>query len=110
MEPLLNSTRRHFLKNATLSLGALAMSSFVRGQKLTKTQFGEPHFTPRAKRVIYLFQAGGPSQLEMLDYKPALRRLHGQELPASVSKGQRVTEFTAGSPKPMVIKIPGTIL
>jgi hypothetical protein len=102
MEPMLNLTRRHFIRQATLGLGALALSSFVPENGAPGPVLGEPHFVPRAKRVIYLFQAGGPSQLEMLDYKPALRRLHGQELPASVSKGQRVTEFTAAAPKPMV--------
>jgi hypothetical protein len=55
-----------------------------------------PHFTARAKRVIYLFQSGGPSHLELLDYKPKLTRLHGSELPASVRMGQRLTGMTSG--------------
>ena len=50
---------------------------------------------PRAKRVIYLFQSGGPSQLELFDYKPTLRQMNGQELPASVRMGQRLTGMTA---------------
>ena len=49
------------------------------------------HFRPTAKRVIYLFQAGGPSQLDLFDYKPKLVDLHGQELPDSVRDGQRLT-------------------
>lgn len=102
MHPFLQLTRRHFLTKAALGLGALAMSSFSFKQKSKEDPLGRPHFAPKAKRVIYLFQAGGPSQLEMFDYKPALRRLHAQELPDSVSKGQRVTEFTAAFPKPMV--------
>lgn len=63
---------------------------------------GKPHATPKAKRVIFLFQSGGPSQLELFDYKPQLCQRWGEELPPSVSGGQRVTEFTASQPKPMV--------
>jgi uncharacterized protein (DUF1501 family) len=55
-----------------------------------------PHFAPKAKRVIYLFQSGGPSQIDLFDYKPGYRHLHGTELPDSVSGGQRVTGMTAG--------------
>src|SRR5690606_37021571 len=56
---------------------------------------GERHLVPRAKRVIYLFQSGGPSQLELFDYKPTLRNMNGEELPASVRMGQRLTGMTA---------------
>ncbi len=101
MDPLLQNTRRHFLTKATLGLGALAMSSFSR-QASPERDGNGPHFAPRAKRVIYLFQAGGPSQLELFDYKPTLRQRHREELPASFRKGQRVTEFTRAFPKPMV--------
>ncbi len=102
MEGILNLTRRHFLEKASLGLGALAMSSFNMGSGSKGSTKFTPHFVPRAKRVIYLFQAGGPSQLEMFDYKPELQRLHNQELPESVSMGKRVTDFTAAEPKPMV--------
>ncbi len=54
-----------------------------------------PHFPPKAKRIIYLFQSGAPSQLELYDWKPKLRDLNGQELPASVRNGQRLTGMTA---------------
>ena len=54
------------------------------------------HFPPRVKRVIYLFQAGGPSQHDLFDYKPLLNKMNGEELPDSVRKGQRVTGMTAG--------------
>ena len=57
---------------------------------------GLPHFAPRAKRIIYLFQSGGPSHLELLDYKPQLKQLHGQELPDSIRRGQRLTGMTSG--------------
>src|SRR5204863_7957177 len=55
-----------------------------------------PHFIPRANRVIYLFQSGGPSHLELLDYKPKLKQLHGSELPDSIRRGQRLTGMTSG--------------
>ena len=54
------------------------------------------HFAPRAKRVIYLFQSGGPSQIELLDPKPGLVARHGSELPDSIRNGQRLTGMTSG--------------
>jgi hypothetical protein len=60
---------------------------------------GIPHFAPKAKRVIYLFQNGAPSQLESFDYKPMLNKMHGQELPASIRMGQRLTGMTSGQSK-----------
>src|SRR3989441_1578673 len=54
------------------------------------------HFAPKAKRVIYLFMSGGPSHIDLFDYKPKLREHHGTELPGSVRMGQRVTGMTAG--------------
>ncbi len=54
-----------------------------------------PHFAPKAKRVIYLFMAGGPSHIDMFDYKPAMQELHGTELPDSIRKGQRLTGMTS---------------
>lgn len=56
---------------------------------------GLPHFTPRAKRVIYLFQSGAPSQMDLFDYKPRLKDFHGTELPDSVRMGQRLTGMTS---------------
>lgn len=102
MNEFLNITRRHFLQKATLGLGALAMSSFNTEPTSRDIEKMAAHFAPRAKRVIYLFQSGGPSQLEMFDYKPELTKRHGEQLPDSISKGQRVTGFTEGKPKPMV--------
>jgi hypothetical protein len=107
MEGLLNLSRRHFLEKATLGLGALAISSFDVPSGLKSVLTMMPHFAPRAKRVIYLFQSGGPSQLEMFDYKPELQKRHNQQLPDSVSDGKRVTEFTAAEPKPMVKSFTG---
>ena len=56
---------------------------------------GLPHFAPKAKRIIYLFQNGAPSQLDLFDYKPMLQKMHGQDLPASIRMGQRLTGMTA---------------
>ncbi|WP_394344018.1 DUF1501 domain-containing protein [Seonamhaeicola maritimus] len=57
---------------------------------------GRPHFPAKAKRVIYLLQSGAPSQMDLFDYKPLLDKMHGQELPDSIRKGQRLTGMTAG--------------
>ena len=56
---------------------------------------GLPHFAPKAKRVIYLFQSGGPSQMELFDYKPKLKDYAGTELPESIRNGQRLTGMSA---------------
>jgi len=77
MQPI---TRRHFLAGA-----AVASLSAATG----------PNFAPKAKRVIYLFQSGGPSQMELFDYKPRLTRMQGTELPASVRAGQRLTTMSS---------------
>ena len=92
-------TRRTFLGQIAGGVGAAALAS-MRGMtpatnRTTASNLG-PHFPPRAKRVIYLFQSGGPSQLDLFDYKPIYRQLHGSELPDSVRGGQRVTGMTAG--------------
>src|SRR5438270_6324023 len=100
-------TRRHFFGRSAAGIGAAALASllnpdlFADPPALPQRQ-GRPgvlpatHFPARAKRVIYLFMSGGPSHIDLLDHKPALRRHHGQELPASVRMGQRVTGMTAG--------------
>ena len=84
-------TRRTFLGRSAGGLGGLALSGLLRGD-----ESAVPHFAPRAKRVVYLFQSGGPSHIDLFDYKPAMRRLHAQELPASVRGDQRVTGMTSG--------------
>ncbi|MBL8239319.1 MAG: DUF1501 domain-containing protein [Bryobacterales bacterium] len=70
-------------------MGALAASTLLGQEK------GLPHFAPKAKRVIFLTQSGGPSQLELFDHKPGLRKLAGMELPDSIRQGQRVTTMTS---------------
>lgn len=89
--------RRHFLDKATSVLGTAAFSSLAaRELHAAPPASGLPHFAPKAKRVIYLFLAGGPSHIDMFDYKPALRDIHGTDLPESIRQGQRLTGMTSG--------------
>src|SRR5438045_4089632 len=99
-EPL-SVTRRYFLGKCTgVSLGAAALSTLSHAAEPARNDIeglvGLPHFAPKAKRVIFLHQSGGPSQIETFDYKPPLERLHGTELPDSVRQGQRITGMTSG--------------
>ncbi len=97
-------TRRAFLENGTLGLGAIALGSLeaddlLARPKRTSTVGGLPslpHFAPRAKRVIYLFQSGGPSQMDLFDYKPDLVKRFGEEVPTSVYPDERKTTMTSG--------------
>lgn len=99
----LNRNRRRFLSKLSLGIGSAALGSLLipdlfKGSELKKEAGlipGAPHFVPKAKRVIYLFQNGAPSQLESFDYKPKLREMMGQDLPESIRGGQRLTGFTA---------------
>jgi hypothetical protein len=78
-------------------LGSVSLASLL-GSGVARAAASErpSHFAARAKRVIYLFQSGGPSQLELMDYKPRLKELHGSELPDSIRQGQRLTGMTSG--------------
>lgn len=103
-EALLN--RRHFFGSAASGVGTAALASLLAADgKLTFAASGEAAAKaavagkPKAKRVIYLFQSGAPSQLDLFDYKPTLRRFAGQDLPASVRMGQRLTGMTSGQSK-----------
>ncbi|MCE2789661.1 MAG: DUF1501 domain-containing protein [Saprospiraceae bacterium] len=102
----LNINRRYFLGKLSVGLGSLALGSllikdlFQPESDLTSSlPIGLPHFAPKAKRIIYLFQNGAPSQLESFDYKPMLHKMYGQDLPASVRNGQRLTGMTANQDK-----------
>ena len=91
----IQGTRRHFFGRSAYGLGAIALSKLL-GDELPRGGMpGLPHFAPKAKRVIYLFQSGAPSQIELFDYKPKLRQLRGTDLPDSVRQGQRLTAMTA---------------
>lgn len=94
-------TRRDFLTRTSLGLGALGLGSLLKSSSVfaapgPQGALGQPHFAPKAKRIIYLFQSGGPSQLDLFDHKPLLNQMNGEELPASVRKGQRLTGMSSG--------------
>ena len=86
--------RRQFVRNASIGLGAAALSSSLQSPAVAAP--AGCHHRPRAKRVIFLFMAGAPSQLDLFDYKPGLEKYHGKPLPKEISKGQRVTAMTRG--------------
>jgi hypothetical protein len=97
-------SRRAFLGRATYGLGRMALGAMLfptlfgaKGQQpAMDPSFRAPHFAPKAKQAIYLFQSGGPSHVDLFDYKPVMRDLHAQELPDSIRGGQRLTGMTSG--------------
>ncbi len=82
------ATRRHFFRECGVGVGKIALASLL-ASKAARADVTAPHFAPRAKRVIYLFMAGAPSQLDLFDPKPTLQKFDGQPVPAEVVKGQR---------------------
>ncbi len=105
IENRLQINRRHFLGKLSLGIGTAALGSllipdlFSGSARSDLPGVGLPHFAPKAKRIIYLFQNGAPSQLESFDYKPLLTKMAGQDLPASIRMGQRLTGMTSGQAK-----------
>ena len=109
--PLLLQTRRHFFHDCAIGLGSLALASLLSDGKILsakETSFStplapkRPHFPARAKSVIYLFMAGGPSQLELFDYKPKLLELDGKPIPRTYLKNKRfafMDSFTKQVPR-----------
>jgi hypothetical protein len=98
-------TRRQLFGRAVAGIGTAALASLLNERLFAaavdaslKTHGAMPalHFVPKAKRVIYLFMSGGPSHIDLFDYKPKLREYHGKELPGSVRMGQRITGMTSG--------------
>src|SRR6266568_9235227 len=94
-EARLQMTRRHFFGLNACGIGGAALASLLPAGLAAEALPGLPHFKPTAKRVIYLFQSGGPSQMELFDYKPRLKEFEGTDLPESVRKGQRLTGMSA---------------
>ena len=91
----LHTTRRYFLGQCTgVSVGAMALNSMAQQDRVGLPSL--PHFAPKAKRVIFLTQSGGPSQLELFDHKPGLMKWAGKELPESVRQGQRLNFVMPG--------------
>ena len=110
-ESTVGMSRRHFLSSFGMGLGSIALSSLLKPDALlgatnSRGSLGTSHFPPKAKRIIYLFQSGGPSQLDLYDPKPTLIKKHGTELPEEIRQGQRLTAMSgnqaslplAGSP------------
>src|SRR6516162_7986855 len=108
MDPLLENrlllTRRHFFGRARSGIGLASLAALLEGdlaaapdgdRSAASGLAGLPHFPPKAKRVISLFQSGAPSQLDLFDWKPKLADLRGTELPDSVRMGQRLTGMTS---------------
>ena len=96
-------TRRYFFGRLGAGIGTAALASLLEPRLFGSGGPGSLdgplpglHMAPKAKRVIYLFQSGGPSHIDLFDYKPALRKHHGKELPATIRRGQRVTGMTSG--------------
>jgi hypothetical protein len=110
MNPLreyqLLQTRRQFFSRTATGIGIAALAGLLDQDLLTASPgpqptgrpgiLRQPHFPAKARRVIYLFMSGGPSHIDLFDYKPKLRDYHGQELPGSVRMGQRITGMTSG--------------
>jgi len=107
-------TRRHFFERCGVGLGAIALGNLLAGGRadalnpLTDPLAPrQPHFRPRAKNVIFLFMAGGPSQLELFDYKPALQKYNGQPIPPSYMEGKRFAFMDTFAKEPP--KLLGTV-
>src|SRR5262245_9783363 len=107
-DPLLWQTRRHFFGQCAMGVGAMALGSLMTRDAAaapagpTPLDPKKPHFPPRAKSVIFLFMAGGPSQLELFDYKPKLNELHSKPIPDEFIKDKRFAfmgSFTKDKPK-----------
>ena len=111
MNPLRESklieTRRHFFGRSAGGIGTAALASLLNRNASANTSAngtqsgvggvpGVPHFPAKAKRVIYLFMSGAPSQLDMWDYKPKMNDWYDKDLPDSIRNGQRITTMTSG--------------
>lgn len=105
LEHSLQLNRRKFLSKLSLGIGSVALGSLLIPDLFSgkpdeeALMAGLPHFAPKAKRIIYLFQNGAPSQLDLFDYKPKLQEMFGQDLPESIRMGQRLTGMTADQKK-----------
>ncbi|MEM9646638.1 MAG: DUF1501 domain-containing protein, partial [Planctomycetota bacterium] len=95
-------SRREWLNRFGYGVGSMALSGLLQGDLASGANagvFAKPHVAPRAKRIIFLFQSGAPSQMDLFDYKPMLNEMNGRELPASVRMGQRLTGMSANQSK-----------
>src|SRR5689334_24544603 len=106
--------RRDFFGRFALGMGAMALGSLLTRDGFAaapinpfKGILDQPHFAPKTKRIIYLFMSGGPSQHDLFDYKPLLNERNGQDLPASVRMGQRLTGMSGNQ---ATLPLAGSIL
>ena len=102
-------TRRQFFSNGTNALGMAALATLL-GQE-AKGEGAHPlqsalQFAPKAKRVIYLHMVGGPSQMDLFDYKPEMAKWYDKDLPESIRKGQRLTTMTSNQKRFRSISLP----
>ena len=91
-------TRRHFFGRAATGIGAAALGSLLRPSLFANPEefpLGQTHFQPKAKRIIYLFMAGGPSQMDLLDYKPTLETLHKTAIDNLTARSQEISAHAA---------------
>lgn len=88
--------RRAFLKRSSGALGAVALSGLLNQEASAGPLAGFPHFAPKAKRVIYMFQSGAPSQQDLFDHKPMMQSQFDADLPDDVRRGQRLTTMSSG--------------
>ena len=104
----LGLSRRKMLQRFGMGLGSIALSQMETTRMLHARDgiLKEVHHTPKAKRVIYLFQSGGPSQLDLFDYRPELEKVHGQQLPEDIRKGQRLTAMSGNQASLPMVKSP----
>src|SRR5581483_11537468 len=99
-------TRRALFGRAACGVGTAALATLLGQRASANPQAGKlPHFAPRAKRVIYLFQNGAPTHVDLFDYKPELRRRHGQPVPESFFAGRRFSTMT-GNPQGKLLLAP----
>ncbi|MEX2671249.1 MAG: DUF1501 domain-containing protein [Phycisphaeraceae bacterium] len=112
-EKQLIETRRQFFGRASTGIGIGALATLLNTNRASAADDASglaalnrpfPNFAPKAKRVIYLFQSGGPSHVDLFDYKPALGKQHGQEIPKDVLGGQRLTTMTAGQAQQLLLR------
>ena len=104
LESPLKINRRHFFSQLSTGIGSLALGSLLipdllsggAPKAMVNQPLGIPHFAPKAKRIIYLFQAGAPSHIETFDPKPTLIKRMGEDLPDSVRNAQRLTGLSSG--------------
>src|SRR5688572_28097052 len=100
MDPILEGrvlqTRRQFFRRGALGVGAVALGSLMTRETASGgvALAGLPHFAGKAKRVIYLLQNGAPSHVDLFDWKPTLKKMHGQQIPDSIVGGARFSTMT----------------